>query len=140
MAIAPNYDVEDKTFVLVGGNIGRAYDDGGDGLIAGGELSVVHVRRSLFWFGGYIDALYDSHRDAPRLGFGPELGISMLGLDLGPVVELGSAPKVDFRVRGALTIGVVSVYVGPTIPLSNLDHGTWIEAGVLLKFPHAIAW
>ena len=99
----------------------------------GGEVSVVRQFREFAWLGAYLDGVYDFGRQHTRLSIGPEVGWSALGLDGGYLVALdGSGARSGLTVRPMLTMGYVTGYAR----LSHLFEGaTWLEAGVLLKYP-----
>lgn len=131
-AFAPVPDFENKTFVLTGASLGAAFDHG-TGFLGGGEISVAHFGTAA-WYGGYADVLYDTQHERLQLGVGGEAGLSVIGLDAGIVVE-PTRPALDLRIRGALTVGVISFCLGPVIPLTQRDRDSWIELSVLLKWP-----
>lgn len=123
-------DIENKTFVLAGLNVGAVSDDRGKGVLGGFEVSVAHFATA-GWYGAYVDGLIDDHR--ARGGVGGEAGLSALGIDAGFVFDRDG---VGVRIRGVVTAGVVSLCVGPVIPLTGGND--WIEASVLVKWPFGL--
>jgi hypothetical protein len=133
-------DFSNKSFVLAGADIGLAIDDEGSKWLVGGEASAGRLDETHagtpFWYGAYVDLLVDGRHDHARISLGAEVGFSVLGLDVGPVLDLGGDGAIGFRTRGALSIGVVSLYLGPVLPVTGEGRSTWVELGLLLKFPH----
>jgi len=124
----------------VGCGPGCAVDGNGGRWLAGGEASVGRLNETKdgvpIWYGAYLDLLVDGRHDHGRVSLGAEVGYSVLALDLGPVLEIGTDGVLAVRARGALSLGVVSLYLGPVIPLTGEGRSTWVELGVLLKFPY----
>lgn len=129
---------EDITFFLGGANLGLVLDRGAEpSKLLGLEASVAHVGRKDRWYGGYVDGLFDGHRDGWRMSAGGEFGVGYLGIDGGPVAELDTDFNVDLRVRGTLTIGLVSLCAGPVIPVTNRNRDPWLEISLLVKYARA---
>jgi hypothetical protein len=129
-----SFAIGNQTYFLGGGNLGLVVDDGDVGTLWGAEASVVHLWNDDWWAGGFVDALADSHRDGFRVAIGGEGGVSAIGIDVAPVFEYSNGPKLDFRVRAALTSGVVSICFGPVFPVTARDErDKWLELSVLLK-------
>lgn len=104
------------------------------GFYIGGELSVVRQFQEFAWLGGYIDGVYDFGKDQTRLSIGPEFGWSALGVDGGYLLAVDTAGvHHGVTARPLLTMGFVSAY-GRISHLFGVN-STWLEAGVLLKYP-----
>lgn len=78
------------------------------------------------WFGMYGDVRFGEER--LQLGVGVEAGFGPLGFDVGPLID---REGVGGRVRGLLTAGVVSLFVGS----EWVDGETAPMSGFLLKLP-----
>jgi hypothetical protein len=135
-AMGPNLD--GKTFLLVGVDVGVVLDDDRTSWLVGGEASVVRLYDSRkdtpFWIGGYLDTVVDGIHDQARLSLGAEAGYGVIGVDAGPVLELGGQGAISVRARAVLTLGVVTLYGGPVFPVTG-SGSTWGELGILLKAP-----
>lgn len=122
-------------YLMPGASVAARFaGEDGAGLLLGGELSLVSHYVNFFWFGGYVDGLYDFAAERARLSVGPELGWSAFGLDAGYVLE--SAPgrwTHGVSVRPMLTIGLASLYVRGVQQFGTSDR--FMELGVLLKYP-----
>jgi hypothetical protein len=129
-----------KTFLLFGADLGIVLDHDDSSWLVGGELSLAWIndegRETPIWLGAYVDTLVDGLHDHARVSVGGEAGFGLLGVDVGPVFELGGA--VSLRARAVLTVGVVSLYGGPVFALTGSDRSTWGELGLLLKAPIAL--
>ncbi len=116
---------------------GSAHPDRPDGFALGAEASAVHLNvDSGFWYGGYLDALWDFGPDALRFSLGPEIGVGPVGIDGGYMGEIHDrAYTHGFQLRLLITLGVVAAYGrwGHLFrqPLEE-DFG---EFGLLIKFP-----
>lgn len=119
------------TYGLGGVSVGTTFAPGG--FVLGGELSLVRQTQEFYWVGGYVDATYDFARKQTRISVGPELGWSALGLDVGYLVVLdGETTRSGVTARPLVSIGYVTAYGR----VSHLfDDRTWLEAGLLLKYP-----
>jgi hypothetical protein len=119
------------TYALGGVAVGTTFAPGG--LVLGGELSIVRQTQEFYWVGGYVDATYDFSRKQTRVSVGPELGWSALGLDAGYLLVLdGETACNGVTARPLVSIGYVTAYGR----VSHLfDDRTWLEAGLLLKYP-----
>ncbi len=128
----PLFGTFEGTYGLGGLTTGVSLDRGG--FLLGGELSVVRQTQEFFWFGGYLDGVYDFERKQTRLSIGPEFGWSALGLDAGYLLALdGAGAHGGITARPLLSIGYVTVY-GRVSHLFEAKR-TWVEAGLLLKYP-----
>ncbi len=84
------------------------------------------------WVGGYVDFLQIRGEESGMLSIGPELGVSMLGVDIGYVQGYGTFEGNGIRARGILTIyGVVSLAAGG----GRFDGEGFGQVGILLKAP-----
>ncbi len=149
-------------FASAGGTFGAAVHAAGTGGVAGGELSIVHVRTRdpwprhddpscnhcssalspdlphvRDWIGGYVDAVYDSMPHRARLTLGPELGRGNFGLDGGIAIQ-PSGSRVGAALRGVATLGVIAVYVRGERYFDGASDASVLEVGALLKLPHAL--
>lgn len=125
---------KESTWLMVGGNVGAIVGHGDTRLLGGVEASVAHIHENTGWYGGYVDIVADKNHDGARLSLGGEAGFSVLAIDAGVVLDFGG--QVSVRVRPELSIGVVTLYLGPVIPLSGADRDSWTELGLLVKLPH----
>ena len=110
-----------------------------DGLALGAEASLVSVEQigpSGLWFGGYVDALWDTGSGALRHNIGPEIGIAVLGLDVSyfGVVRQGEY-RPGFAARGFVTLGVLSAYVRYGRSFADKEAPDFAELGLLAKVP-----
>ncbi|MFI5299866.1 MAG: hypothetical protein ACHREM_17400 [Polyangiales bacterium] len=127
-------------FLPVGLNAGVAgLGSNATGALLGGELSVAHVPKDFgWWFGAYADGGYITGSGVTRFSTGPEVGLSIFGLDGGFVYMADHGQgHVGFCLRPMLTVGFVSVYGRWDHLLSGggVNDG---QLGVLLKFPIAL--
>jgi hypothetical protein len=125
----------DGSYVMLGPSLTLTLDrDEGDGGALGGEASFVGVRDAL-WAGAYLDAVHAFAADETRLSIGPEVGVRLLGVDAGYVLNLGArSAQHGLAVRPMLTLGVVTVYFRSTWLAG--ERADWLgELGVLLKAP-----
>ncbi len=128
----PMFGTFEGTYGLGGLTTGVSLDRAG--FLLGGELSVVRQTREFFWFGGYLDGVYDFERKQTRLSVGPEFGWSAFGLDAGYLLALdGAGAHGGITARPLLSIGYVTVF-GRVSHLLEAQQ-TWVEAGLLLKYP-----
>lgn len=121
-------------------NIGAGFDpDGRPGFLLGGEVSVAFFDQSpgevWWWYGAYVDAVYDFGADAVRASIGPEAGFMLVGVDGGLVVQR-RAGRSALGVNGRLmlSLAVVHVYVRAGA-IGEVSDGAFSEVGVLLKLP-----
>ena len=127
-----------ETWVLAGGNAGLVIGHGDTSWLLGAEASIVHIGDEGGWYGGYADIVDDANHEGARVSLGGEIGIGLVGLDLGPVIDLGG-DLVSIRFRGVVTSGAVSLYFGPVIPVAgSADHDSWSELGILVKLPRRL--
>jgi hypothetical protein len=128
------------SYLLLGptlsGVLGRS---AGDGVALGGELSFANVSEP-HWLGAYFDASHTFNADETRVGFGPEVGLAIFGLDAGYVLALGGADGTQhgLALRPMLTIGFASAYFRSTW-LFGADADWFAELGIMLKAPIPIA-
>jgi hypothetical protein len=124
-------------FVPVGVNVGLALlSQGAKGALLGVEGSVVHLDRSVVWWGGYADALFETNQVTGRFSIGPEVGWAFVGVDGGVVGFLHDA-RFDpgLAIRPMLTFGFVSLYFRGEklfLPGQQVDDG---QVGLLVKWP-----
>ncbi len=123
----------ETTRVPIGLNLGAAGGGGrGTGLLLGGELSVVHWMDGL-WFGGYVDMLRDFTRRSSRFSAGGEIGYWLVGMDAGFVHDLSNGTS-GYRVRGLVSVSVVSLYAGGGELFGGGTSTGFVEVGALLKW------
>jgi hypothetical protein len=125
-------------FYPVGMNLGYGFSrrsSGGSSLTLGAEASIARVFRSLFWFGGYVDALHDFAAGEQRISVGPEFGWGPFGVDGGFLVIRSSRElQHGFVARTLLTTGILSLYGRYGCQVSGAtDH--FGELGILMKLP-----
>lgn len=83
-----------------------------------------------FWNGVYADGLYDTSNHRVRASTGVELGYLFLGVDGGPVFEMGEAPvHAGLQIRPMLSLGPVH---------GKEPQDNFREIGVLLKVPFQV--
>jgi hypothetical protein len=113
----------------------------GDGVYLGFEASVVRTEtRSLFWLGGYADAVHDFANGATRMTVGPELGLGPVGLDGGYLLELAPAGhRQGFAARLIASASLLSI-TGRVGHFAGSAGETFGEVGVLLKLPVFGRW
>jgi hypothetical protein len=140
-------------FLSTGLNLGTSIHDEAFGLIVGGEVSagIGWVREKEDdtpnagseswnlgeprWLGVYFDAMRDFKTDTTRLSFGPEGGAMILGLDGGPMVELGEGEsRWGFTVRPVITVSWVAVYGRWNHFFDGMEENS-VEFGILAKYP-----
>jgi len=129
---------DSEWYLLPGVNVGAAIEEAVAELVLGGEVSAARLFRHGPWYGAYADGLHDFRRDTTRLSLGVEAGYRLIGLDLGPVVELGGdQTRSGLRFRVVLTGAWLTVYGGPVIRLGDVgDEGRVTgEIGALIKVP-----
>ncbi|MFO0679183.1 MAG: hypothetical protein U0169_21830 [Polyangiaceae bacterium] len=117
---------------------------GGGGRSAfGGEVSVVRTPSlphtadfpaPIFWFGGYVDGVYDTVSTRARFSIGPEFGIGPVGVDGGLVVQTSTRP-LGATIRILYGIGFVMGYTRWVYVDDPFSSSRIFEAGVLLKLP-----
>lgn len=128
----PMFGTFEGTYGLGGMSTGVSFDGGG--FLLGGELSIVRQTQEFAWFGGYIDGVYDFQRKQTRLSIGPELGWSAFGLDAGYLLALDDeGAHSGITARPLISIGYITAF-GRVSHLFE-DKRTWVEAGLLLKYP-----
>ncbi len=100
-------------YLPVGLNLGGAvHADRPDGFLLGAEVSAAHVDvDSGFWYGAYLDALWDFGPDALRFGLGPEIGVGLVGIDGGYLGEIHDRSYTHgFQLRLLVTLAIVAAY------------------------------
>ncbi|MBW2261049.1 MAG: hypothetical protein JRG91_03670 [Deltaproteobacteria bacterium] len=116
---------------------GSMHADRPNGFVLGAEVSAAHVDvDSGFWYGAYLDALWDFGPDALRFSLGPEIGVGVVGLDGGYLAEIhGRTYKHGFQLRLLLTFSIVAVYGRWGHLFRHPREEDFGELGVLIKFP-----
>lgn len=128
----PMFGTFEGTYALGGLSTGMTFAP--SGYYLGGELSLVRQFREFAWLGGYVDGVYDFGIDQTRLSIGPEVGWSALGLDVGYLLALDAEGQHSgLTARPLVTIGYVAGFARVTHVFDQSK--TWLEAGVLLKYP-----
>lgn len=122
-------------YLMPGASVGARFaGEDGAGLLLGGEVSLVSQNVNFFWFGAYVDGVYDFAAEGTRISLGPELGWSAFGLDAGYVFESGPGRQTHgVAVRPMLTIGLASLYVRGVQQFGDSDR--FVELGLLFKYP-----
>jgi hypothetical protein len=116
---------------------GSAHADRPDGFVLGAEVSGAHVDvDSGFWYGGYLDALWDFGPDALRFSLGPEIGVGPVGLDGGYLGEIHAGTYTHgFQLRLLVTLGFVAAYARWGHQFRHPGEEDFGEFGLLVKFP-----
>lgn len=128
----PLFGTFEGTYALGGISTGVTFAPAG--FVLGAELSLVRQTQEFAWFGAYVDGVYDFGRDQIRFSMGPELGWSAFGLDAGYLLALDDVgAHSGITARPLLSIGYVSAF-GRVSHLFDVGQ-TWLEAGLLLKYP-----
>jgi len=129
-------------YAPIGVNVGATLrSHGANGLLVGGEVSLLRYReRERYFWGAYVDYLYDRGARTHRVSVGPELGWTMqavsVGLDVGPALELGGdRARLAIRPRIFASLLFLVLYAGETIRLTDGYQRLATEVGALLKFP-----
>jgi hypothetical protein len=135
-------------YVSGGATVGLALHSAGTGGVFGGEVSAGYLLGDLAqptdwhgltraaaipWFGGYLDAVYDSQLAQARVTFGPEIGYGLVGLDGGLVVQ---SSHEGIAARLVVTTGVVAIYARYVHTFDTAGEANFVELGILLKYPH----
>jgi hypothetical protein len=114
--------------------------------LLGGTATFVRMNDHLEWFGLQGDLLVDwnADRDAgARWSLGPELGVSVYGIDVSYFGErFAGATHHGFQARAKLTVGVAAVYLRAAFALSGAPSGaesSSLEAGLQFKLPVFVA-
>lgn len=109
------------------------------GVVLGGEVSAAYlsVRDLMWWAGAYADVLYDFGTEATRFSVGPEVGLSVFGLDVGylGVVDDQDGYASGLQVRGVVTIGFMAVYGRWGHVFGDVGEHDFGEVGLLIKAP-----
>jgi hypothetical protein len=120
-------------YLPVGINVGYAAHPS-PGAVVGPEVSIVQFDNELHWFGAYADALWDTGWSVGRASIGPEVGVGMLGVDSGFMMQLDHGKATPgFVARPVLTVGWVAIY-GRWGYLFDA-HEAFGEIGLLVKYP-----
>jgi hypothetical protein len=120
------------TFLPIG--VATGYSSYGRGAFVGVEASLVHAWPSLFWLGGYADALYDFGRGHARATIGPEIGAGFFGLDGGLLLErVDGQLRKGLVVRSMITASWVAITFRSGYVLDKRE--VFEEVGVLIKIP-----
>jgi hypothetical protein len=105
-----------------------------NGFAGGLELSVVH-NDDFFWQGAYADVVRDFENEHTRLSLGPEIGVMVLGIDGGYLLDTGKGTtRHGFCVRPMFSLGIMMLY-GRVDQLLGAEHETIGEIGLLFKYP-----
>jgi hypothetical protein len=106
--------------------------------LLGGTATFVHMNDHLEWLGLQGDLLVDWNADRPagaRWSLGPELGVSLYGVDVSYFGErVDAATNHGLQVRAKLTLGLAAVYLRGASALSGVESSS-LEAGLQLKLP-----
>jgi hypothetical protein len=110
--------------------------------LLGGTATLVRMNEHLEWFGLQGDLLVDwnASRDAgARWSLGPELGVSLYGVDVSYFGErFDGSTHHGFQARAKLTVGVAAVYLRGAFALSGAEASS-LETGLQLKLPVFVA-
>lgn len=121
-------------YVLVGPNLALTRNPKvGSGAAVGGEGSFVLINDVFLWGGGYADVIHDFGPKATRVSFGPELGLTIIGVDTGVVLSSQDGLHAGWTGRILLTFPIVELYARVGTLFSEKD--TWGEFGVMIKVP-----
>lgn len=124
-------------WALLGGPLCVSYEGGEGDLCGGVELSLARLEEDegLFWYGVYGDAIYHSGAEALRMTIGPEVGLFLLGVDGGLLVEKQhTETRFGFAVRALFSAAVLTPYLRYGHVLTGEGH-RYFESGVLFKLP-----
>ena len=116
---------------------GSAHEDRPDGFVLGAEVSGAHLDVDPgFWYGGYLDALWDFGPDALRFSLGPEIGVGPVGLDGGYLGEIHAGTYTHgFQIRLLVTLGFVAAYARWGHQFRHPGGEDFGEFGLLVKIP-----
>ena len=128
---------DSEWYLLAGANLGATVEEGVSDWLLGGEVSAARLFRKGAWYGVYADGVRDFRRGTTRLSLGVEAGYTVLGADIGPVVEVGDESHQGLRARVVLSCAWATFYGGPVIRLGDVGEGPRFtgEVGFLVKFP-----
>jgi hypothetical protein len=126
----------EPAWYLLGGVSGGgslASDDNGG--FVGGELSLVRLRQGR-WVGAYVDGGYEFGQDAPFLSLGPELGVSVVGIDGGAFLRFDD-DGLALGPQGRLVVGLglFSVYARYAYMLEAERNEHIVQIGAMFKMP-----
>ena len=105
----------------------------------GSEVSLVHLDGdTLFYYGAYVDGLWDFGPDEFRFSIGPEIGGAFLGLDMGYLgVATGAGDFYNgLSLRAFFSVIMAHAYVrfGMLFDSPGKNDG-FVEVGILIKLP-----
>ena len=106
--------------------------------LLGGTATFVRMNDQLEWVGLQGDLLVDWNAEraaGARLSLGPELGVSVYGVDVSYFGErIDGASHHGFQARAKVTVGVAAIYLRAAYVLAGGDE-TSLDTGVQLKLP-----
>jgi hypothetical protein len=112
--------------------------DRGAAPLLGGVATFVHVNDRFEWAGVQGDLLADGNGElgtGARWSFGPEVGVSVYGVDVGYFGErLSGSTRHGMQTRVKLTVGVVALYARVSYALRGADEASF-DVGMQLKAP-----
>jgi len=123
------------TGITMGGGI---HPDDQHGFLLGAEVSGCYLSaRSMLWAGAYVDGLYDFGPNAFRYSIGPEVGVSVLGLDFGylGVVDDQDGYASGIQLRAIVSMGIFAAYGRWGHVFGDVSEHDFGEVGVLIKVP-----
>jgi hypothetical protein len=128
---------DSEWYLLSGINAGAVIEDAVAELMLGAEVSAARLFRHGAWYGAYVDGVRDFRRDSTRFSLGFEAGYSLIGGDIGPVIELDDQTRTGMRFRVVFTGAWFTAYGGPVIRFGDMGEEERLtgEVGVLVKFP-----
>ena len=145
---------DENVLLLSGGaNVGvSSHDQIANGFVLGAEASLVFLHLGAGnpppdadapgvpsgtpgWVGLYTDVVRDTGSDTTRFTIGPELGITVVGVDGGLLAQLGDEGRWGLTVRPVLTLGVLALYGRFGHFMDDLPEPEFFETGLLIKVP-----
>jgi len=102
-----------------------------DGFQTGVEISYAYFEG--YWYGLYVDSIYNFKQEYWKQSFGPELGFGFVGFDFGLLLShKNNQTKTGLTARFMFSCIAAHAYL-------RLDYifksETALEAGIMLKFP-----